>query len=533
MNEMHSFLRTIAENPEDDNPRLVFSDWLEENGHQDRAEFIRLQIELAKMDPSEDGYAEKTARMRRCGVFTDKPTMPYFDHLPNTNCQIGFRRGFMEAINTRRPDDYYGLVNDKDIDTSGFEFVPLQFLQTRGELINHFKQFGKLKRLNYNDWNATPAKLLEMFGPGGWFNNLEELYLSEVSKTCLEAGVIPKFKLPKLRNFYLHTYPFYELGFPTPSDNEQEDTLEVSWTGWPEYLPGNALPNRKTPLERFIWHADDDVDYYGDGDLFWPGPSMETLLEHLKPFKVKQVEVLANLDDHEGGTEGYMAAPYNQNPLELSSTLEHVTLDRHGPQLLAGSTRKPKGLRIYEFMGFDEPFFEFFSQPVCSELESLFVEDRCDWGNPEAIHCPNLSFANLKTLYLPMHPLAGLSNCQFPNLISLLGYQSYEAVMERKWPKLQNLELSVNNLKNLKAFAKSDCCPNLTTLSVGGGQFHSPPKPADLAFLAKCPHMPNLSLIRMFGSYIVKNGKLLRVRSDLMWDDRSVFDIPKCSMDGF
>ncbi len=40
--------RRILECPADDAPRLIISDWLEENGRDARAEFIRVQIELAK-----------------------------------------------------------------------------------------------------------------------------------------------------------------------------------------------------------------------------------------------------------------------------------------------------------------------------------------------------------------------------------------------------------------------------------------------------------------------------------------------------
>lgn len=47
---MHdAFIRTIVANPEDDAPRLVYADWLDETedkANADRAEFIRLQIRL-------------------------------------------------------------------------------------------------------------------------------------------------------------------------------------------------------------------------------------------------------------------------------------------------------------------------------------------------------------------------------------------------------------------------------------------------------------------------------------------------------
>jgi uncharacterized protein (TIGR02996 family) len=46
--ERIQLLRTIAENPGDDRPRLIMADWLEENGEPEHAELIRVQCELAK-----------------------------------------------------------------------------------------------------------------------------------------------------------------------------------------------------------------------------------------------------------------------------------------------------------------------------------------------------------------------------------------------------------------------------------------------------------------------------------------------------
>lgn len=41
-------LRRVLESPADDGPRLMLADWLEESGHTLRAEFVRLQVELAR-----------------------------------------------------------------------------------------------------------------------------------------------------------------------------------------------------------------------------------------------------------------------------------------------------------------------------------------------------------------------------------------------------------------------------------------------------------------------------------------------------
>lgn len=49
MTEEQAFLDAIRDAPDDDTPRLVFADWLEEHGQPERAEFIRVQCELARI----------------------------------------------------------------------------------------------------------------------------------------------------------------------------------------------------------------------------------------------------------------------------------------------------------------------------------------------------------------------------------------------------------------------------------------------------------------------------------------------------
>jgi uncharacterized protein (TIGR02996 family) len=64
MSEQDALLAAICAQPEDDVVRLVYADWLEENGADARAEFIRLQIELARLsedDPRRPGLRQREA----------------------------------------------------------------------------------------------------------------------------------------------------------------------------------------------------------------------------------------------------------------------------------------------------------------------------------------------------------------------------------------------------------------------------------------------------------------------------------------
>src|SRR5947209_12547364 len=86
------FLRAICESPDDDAPRLVFADWLDENGDAERAEFIRRHIRLA-LNP-DDWRAE-----RRCQELFRTGGPSWVSELPGTYALWtefvpGFHRGY-------------------------------------------------------------------------------------------------------------------------------------------------------------------------------------------------------------------------------------------------------------------------------------------------------------------------------------------------------------------------------------------------------------------------------------------------------
>jgi uncharacterized protein (TIGR02996 family) len=48
MSEQAALLAAIVAYPDEDTPRLIYADWLDENGEPARAEFIRLQVDLER-----------------------------------------------------------------------------------------------------------------------------------------------------------------------------------------------------------------------------------------------------------------------------------------------------------------------------------------------------------------------------------------------------------------------------------------------------------------------------------------------------
>ena len=96
-----SLLRAVCDAPDDDAPRLVYADWLDDTGDAAcvaRAEFIRLQIRIEGV-PADDP---------RRAVFEQRAWQLLHDHNPTWLASMGmklwgvrYRRGFLELATTR------------------------------------------------------------------------------------------------------------------------------------------------------------------------------------------------------------------------------------------------------------------------------------------------------------------------------------------------------------------------------------------------------------------------------------------------
>jgi uncharacterized protein (TIGR02996 family) len=84
------FLAAINAHLDADVPRLMFADWLQENGDEARAEFIRLQIRLHNEQPSDANRAERIRELELQHAHRERWQAGFPDW-----CQRGsYRRGF-------------------------------------------------------------------------------------------------------------------------------------------------------------------------------------------------------------------------------------------------------------------------------------------------------------------------------------------------------------------------------------------------------------------------------------------------------
>ncbi len=95
MTTERAFLDDVREHPDDDVPRLVFADWLDDHGQGERADFIRVQCELAKLPLDDERRPELEARELRLLNGHHKGWARPMRHLVKS---YEFRRGFIEGV---------------------------------------------------------------------------------------------------------------------------------------------------------------------------------------------------------------------------------------------------------------------------------------------------------------------------------------------------------------------------------------------------------------------------------------------------
>ncbi len=107
MSDEQSLREAIWDNFDDDTPRLIYADWLEENGDPDRAEFIRIQCAIAQGESCTPGYRQLVERETEILKEREAEWVARSPKGFNTK----FVRGFL-SLDFRRPD--YLLYKETD-----------------------------------------------------------------------------------------------------------------------------------------------------------------------------------------------------------------------------------------------------------------------------------------------------------------------------------------------------------------------------------------------------------------------------------
>jgi uncharacterized protein (TIGR02996 family) len=114
-----AFLDAVIAAPDDDAPRLIYADWLDEHNQPERAEFIRLQCELARMerfDPARLPLEKREqAILKNYGATWAEPLAPI-------TREYVYRRGFVDAVSV-------GARKFLKLGAQLFELAPVQTIK--------------------------------------------------------------------------------------------------------------------------------------------------------------------------------------------------------------------------------------------------------------------------------------------------------------------------------------------------------------------------------------------------------------------
>ncbi len=148
-----AFLQTIRENPDDDGPRLVYADWLEERGDP-RGEFIRVQCELARVEqgaevPDLNGLQDREDEL--ITAHRQEWLGPLAKFVKEQSLTAVFHRGFVDRINI-----------DADLLVGEFETIDRMLPALRSAVLYNVADYveglalcpllGRLSDLGIADW---------------------------------------------------------------------------------------------------------------------------------------------------------------------------------------------------------------------------------------------------------------------------------------------------------------------------------------------------------------------------------------------
>ncbi len=168
LDEREALVLAIFAKPDDDLPRLVYADWLEEHGESNLAEIIRVQCALATTPADQHlqlRYAELTAHETPHWRGTRKRGFHEYTEMTLTKDDIQDAEVFRRVALTRHPE-YYQLTSLKIVGGLMASSKPMTTLLTSPVLVNLKKLdlSGELVDLpmdDHPDWDQAAPRMTD------------------------------------------------------------------------------------------------------------------------------------------------------------------------------------------------------------------------------------------------------------------------------------------------------------------------------------------------------------------------------------
>jgi uncharacterized protein (TIGR02996 family) len=193
-------LEAILAAPEEDGPRLVFADWLEEHGDPDRAEYIRLQIRHSQTKQYSPVWQEMRERIEDLHKRHGRRWLVGFPAWATENVQ--FRRGF--------PADVQLHVDVFLASAEGLaRLMPLEGARLRVQSVRDVERLarhpalGRLRKLDMTLSRELNAESMEILARSPYLSRLVCLDVSGENIGDDGAAHLARAALPALRELDL------------------------------------------------------------------------------------------------------------------------------------------------------------------------------------------------------------------------------------------------------------------------------------------------------------------------------------------
>jgi uncharacterized protein (TIGR02996 family) len=194
-----AFLDSIAADPEDDAPRLVFADWLDDHGLAHRAEFVRLQCRLARME--EDDHERLDLELREADLlFVYGKQWAVMPRSTAEALSRQFRRGFPDYLSLKAADF---LKRGRTLFAAApITDLGLWYLGGKAAQVAASPLLGRLRALRLYESGLTPAGL-RILGASPHLGGVREL-TTDLALTVEHARALSGWPaLPRLRRLEL------------------------------------------------------------------------------------------------------------------------------------------------------------------------------------------------------------------------------------------------------------------------------------------------------------------------------------------
>lgn len=201
MSDGDALLRAILDDPDDDAPRLVYADWLDEQGNSPRATFIRVQIELARLtadDPARDRLVQTERTLWRAN------RTAWTNWAPSWARVAEFRRGFLEEIRCQAAD--FLAEVDRVCQQTPLQGVRLDGMDHFAVAVFRSRLLDGLRSIRVGDGVPPAAWLILAENP--FLGKLRRLDIGPSSNPDrLIATLIDSQAMPALRGLRVKGYP--------------------------------------------------------------------------------------------------------------------------------------------------------------------------------------------------------------------------------------------------------------------------------------------------------------------------------------